>query len=217
MNGGNTNGRAAGNDRRRLRNRRRRLRRLRHGGAPVRGPRNTRRPAGSRRPRPAFLDPRPARLRQDHHRSPRQLVLRDGTGAQPERPPRVLAARQGAGRIVVDQRPGLHPRPERGLRPVAPARQHRLVVRRRAAVFPARRTPDPRRERTARHRRPALGFRHAGATIRSARRSSRARSTSAIRATTTSTALPRKVSATTSSPRATAGVAPPRSAICVRR
>jgi choline dehydrogenase len=51
----------------------------------------------------------------------------------------------------------------------------------------------------------------------SARRSSRARSTSAIRAMTTSTAPPRKASATTSSPRATAGVVPPRSAICARR
>ena len=33
-----------------------------------------------------------------------------------------LAAGQGAGRLVVDQRPGLHPRPARGLRPLAPAR-----------------------------------------------------------------------------------------------
>ena len=39
-----------------------------------------------------------------------------------------VAARQGAGRLVVDQRPDLHPRPAAGFRPVAPARQCRLVV-----------------------------------------------------------------------------------------
>ncbi len=54
----------------------------------------------------------------------------------------LLAARQGAGRFVVDQRPGLYPRPGAGFRPVAAARQYRLVVRRRAAVFPPRRTSD---------------------------------------------------------------------------
>ena len=148
---------------------------------------------------------------------PRQLVLRDRAGTQPERPPRVLAARQGARRLVLDQRPGLHPRPGAGLRPMAPTRQHRLVVRRRAAVFPARRAPDPRRRANCMAPAARSASPTCRTTTRSARRSSRARSTSAIRAMTTSTAPPRKVSATTSSPRATAGVAPPRSAICVRR
>ena len=53
-------------------------------------------------------------------------------------------------------------------------------------------------------------------TTRSARRSSRARWNSAIRATTTSTARSRTASATTRPPRATASAAPPRSAICIR-
>ena len=39
-----------------------------------------------------------------------------------------LAARQGIGRIIVDQRNDLHSRPTRGLRPLAPARQSRLVI-----------------------------------------------------------------------------------------
>ena len=46
------------------------------------------------------------------------------------------AARQGARRLELDQRAALHPRPGRGLRPLAPARQCRLELRRRAAVFP---------------------------------------------------------------------------------
>ena len=53
-------------------------------------------------------------------------------------------------------------------------------------------------------------------TIRSARRSSRARWNSAIRATTTSTARSRTASATTRPRRATASAAPPRSATCTR-
>ncbi len=44
------------------------------------------------------------------------------------RPADAMAARQGAGRLVVDQRPHLHPRPETGFRPLAAARQCRLVV-----------------------------------------------------------------------------------------
>ena len=66
-----------------------------------------------------------------------------------------LAARQGARRLVVDQRPDLHPRPDAGFRPVAPARQRRLVVGRRAAVFPQGRAPGARRERIPRQGRPA--------------------------------------------------------------
>src|ERR1041384_1876255 len=41
-----------------------------------------------------------------------------------------LAARQGARRLVLKQRHGLYPRAGRGFRSLAPARQHRLVVRR---------------------------------------------------------------------------------------
>ena len=105
-----------------------------------------------------------------------QLVLRDRARSRRGRPPRLLAARQGAGRLVLDQRHGLYPRPGRGFRPLAPARQHRLVVRRRVALFQARRAPGARRR--ARFTAPA--GRSASPTCptstRSARRSSRARS-----------------------------------------
>ena len=109
-----------------------------------------------RRRRQQPLDPHPLGLRQDLRRPERQLVLRDRARPRRRRPPRVLAARQGARRLVVDQRHGLYPRPGRGFRPLAPARQYRLVVGRRAALFPARRRPDPRRRRVPRRRRPAL-------------------------------------------------------------
>ena len=56
------------------------------------------------------------------------LVFRDRAGARAGQPPHRLAARQGAGRVELDQRPDLHPRPAPGFRPVAPARQRRLVV-----------------------------------------------------------------------------------------
>ena len=46
-----------------------------------------------------------------------ELVLRDRARSRRQRPPDLLAARQGVGWIVVDQRHGLHPRPARGLRP----------------------------------------------------------------------------------------------------
>ena len=58
---------------------------------------------------------------------------------RPQRPPRRGAARQGAGRLVVDQRDGLHPRRSRRLRPLGAEGRARLVVRRRAAVLQARR------------------------------------------------------------------------------
>ena len=45
-----------------------------------------------------------------------------------QQPPHLLATRQDPGRLVVDQRPDLHPRPEPGFRSLAPARQRRLVV-----------------------------------------------------------------------------------------
>ena len=57
------------------------------------------------------------------------------------------AARQGAGRLELDQRPALPARPARGLRPLAPARQYRLELRRRAAVLPQGRGPGEGRGR----------------------------------------------------------------------
>ncbi len=40
--------------------------------------------------------------------------------------PRLMAARQSAGRLQLDQRPDLHPRPAPGFRLLAAARLHRL-------------------------------------------------------------------------------------------
>ena len=146
----------------------------------------------------------------------RQLVLRDRARPRRRRPPGVLAARQGARRLVLDQRHGLYPRPGRGFRPLAPARQCRLVVRRRAALFQALRAPDARRRRVPRHRRPALrvGCR-AAPDLRGVHHG--ARWNSAFPATTISTAPARTASATTRRRRATAGAARPPSAICARR
>ena len=86
------------------------------------------------------------------------------------------AARQGAGRLELDQRPALHPRPARGLRSLAPARQRRLELRGRAALLPPRRAPGARRGRlctasAGRSRSPTCASR-----IRCARPSSKRRS-----------------------------------------
>ena len=130
------------------------------GNATVRRPRNPCRAARSRRRGPQSLDPHPAWLRQDLRRCVGELVLPGRAGSWRQRPPHLLAARQGARRFLVDQRHGLHPRPARGLRPLAPTRQHRLVIDRRAALLQARAAPDPRRRRVPQHRRPALRVRH---------------------------------------------------------
>ena len=68
-----------------------------------------------------------------------------------------LPARQGAGRLLVDQRHDLHARPGARLRPMAPARQPRLGLGRRAAVFQALRGLRARRRRAARRRRRVAG------------------------------------------------------------
>ena len=61
-------------------------------------------------------------------------------------------ARQGARRLVVDQRDGLYARQPRRLRPLGAEGRARLVLCRRAAVFPARRDLGGRREPLARRR-----------------------------------------------------------------
>ncbi len=74
------------------------------------------------------------------------------------RPPvALLAAWQSIGGILVDQRQDLYPRPARGLRPLAPTRQSRLVVHRRPAVFQALGKPGAGRRRVSRRRRTARG------------------------------------------------------------
>ena len=81
-----------------------------------------------------------------------QLGLLDRAGAQPRRPPALVAARQGPGRLVLDQRHDLHPRPRPRLRPVAPDGPDRLGLCRRAALLQARRELRGRRRRLARRR-----------------------------------------------------------------
>ena len=82
------------------------------------------------------------RRRADQRQGRLQLGLLDRAGAQPRRPQAVVAARQGPGRLVVDQRHDLHPRPRPRLRPVAPDGPDRLGLCRRAALFQALRGPS---------------------------------------------------------------------------
>ena len=67
----------------------------------------------------------------------------------------LLAAWAWLGRLVLDQRHDLYPRPCARLRPLAADGLRRLVVRRRAALFQARRDQRERRRRFPRRRRPA--------------------------------------------------------------
>ena len=167
--------------------------------------------------RPQHLDPHPARLRQAVHQRQGQLALRVRAGAGAQQPPHHPAARQGAGRLELDQRPALHPRPGGGLRPLAPARQRRLELRRRAALLPARRGPGARRGRVPRRRRAARRVRRVASRIRCARRSSRPRAGGLPAQRRLQRRRPRRAPATSSSRRATAGAGRPRSAICGRR
>ena len=73
----------------------------------------------------------------------------------PQRPHRLSAARQGARRLVGDQRHGLYPRPPQRLRPLGLARQYRLVLCRRAALLQALGRQCRFRRRVSRQGRPA--------------------------------------------------------------
>ena len=88
----------------RLHHRRRRLGRLRPGqSADGFGP-PPRAAAGSRRPRSQYLDSHSARLRQAVRQCQGQLALQHRARAGPQQPQNHPAARQGAGRIELDQR-----------------------------------------------------------------------------------------------------------------
>ena len=71
------------------------------------------------------LDPHPGRLSLLHRQSAHRLVLQDRGGGGAQRARDQLSARQGAGRLLLDQRHDLHARPGARLRRVAPARQLR--------------------------------------------------------------------------------------------
>ena len=169
-------------ERLRLRHRRRRLGRLRAGQPAERG-RRQRAPARGRRARHASLHPHPARHGPDARLPDVRLGLRDRAGAEPQRPPHRGDARQGAGRLIVDQRDGLYARPSRRLRPLGAEGRARLVLCRRAALFQTLRELGRRRERVSRRIGPA---RHAmgedaGPALRRVDRSRQGRGLSAHR------------------------------------
>ena len=106
--------------------------------------------ARGRRLGPALLDPSAGRLFQDHLRHPLLPPVRHRAGRGLGRPQHRLAARPRARRLVVDQRPDLHPRPARGLRRLGAARRRRLELSRRAPALQAPRALRGRRERIPR-------------------------------------------------------------------
>ena len=133
------------------------------GRAPLGRPGGARVPAGGGPGRPQCAYPLPGgaggdgalralRLGPEHHAPAR------AAGAQ-----RLPAARQGAGRLQLGQCHDLCPWSAPGLRPLGSAGQPRLGLERCAAVFFARPAQRARRQRLARHRRPAErdGFAHA--------------------------------------------------------
>ena len=75
---------------------------------------------GRRQGQPS-LDPHPGRLSLHPEQSAHRLVLQDRARGRARRARAQLSARQGAGRLLVDQRHDLHARPGGRLRPLAPA------------------------------------------------------------------------------------------------
>ena len=113
-------------------------------------------------PRITVLPPRGRRRgrgRRDQHpggvREPVQdpvgLELLDHRAEAAARPPRLLAADEGARRLLVDERDDLHPRQQRRLRHLArPVRRPRLGLRGRAALLREVRGQHPARRAAAR-------------------------------------------------------------------
>ena len=134
----------------RLRHRRRRLGRLRAGQPAERGSRRERAADRGGRARPQSAHPHPARHGQDARAQHVRLGLSHRARAEHERPRGRGDARQGAGRLVVDQRDGLYPRPSRRLRPLGTEGRARLVLCRRAALLQALRELAGWRESVAR-------------------------------------------------------------------
>ena len=148
------------NQRIRLHRGRCRLLGLRAGGPPERRSGHPGAAARSRSARQIAVDSPADRLRQDDVERHLQLALQHRSGSQHERPAHLLAARQDTRRLEFDQRPDLHPRAARGLRPLGRTRQHRLGFRRRAALLRQIRGQPARRDPLSRWRRAAEGVRH---------------------------------------------------------
>jgi len=115
-------------------------------------------------------------------------------------------SRAHAWRIQFDQRADRHSRSGRGLRSLAQAREYRLGLARRAALFSQAGNQCKLRRRPAAWRaRSAACEQHPAQRRADRRRHPDGPSHVAFRATTTSTGCTRKASVTTSSPRETAG------------
>ncbi len=95
------------------------------------------------------------RLWQGLLRRAGELEIPDRAGSRPRRPPQLLAARQGPGRLVLDQRHGVRPRPPDRFRRLGGAGRHRLGLAGRAALVPRHRGLAGRARAAARPGRPA--------------------------------------------------------------
>ena len=133
--------------------RRRRLGRVRAGQPADRGPVGAGHPDRGRRARLEPADPCPGRLYETARPSDPDLGLQGRTRSRHRRAGDPVSARPGARRLVVDQRADLYPRPARGFRPLGAARQSRLGLGRRPALFQAGRALAGRAQRAARHHR----------------------------------------------------------------
>ena len=158
----------------------------------------------------ARLDPRADRLRAHFQRSALQLDVRGAARSRARQPPRLLAARQGARRLELDQRHGVRARPAGRLRRLARRGQPGLVVRRRAALLQEARGSRLGRLRVPRRRRPGVRQPTSRrACIRCARASCAPATSSASRRPATSTVRPPRAPACGRSPSGT-GCACPR-------
>ncbi len=123
-------------------------------GQPIeRGPAQARAAPRGGRARQLPVDSHPGRLPLLHGQSAHRLDDADCRGTGPERALARLSAGQGAGRVHRNQRHDLHARPGGRLRPLAPARQYRLGMGRRPALFREVGGQFPRRDTAARRRR----------------------------------------------------------------
>ena len=145
----------------RLRDRGRGLRRLRARQPPLRGSLGARAAAGGRRQRPLAQHQDPGRVPEAVSHQAR-LGVRDRARAVCGRARALHPARQGAGRLELDERDALRARPAAGLRRLGGPGRHRLGLPRRAPILHevrgqrARGVRLPRCGRTAAGQRAAL-------------------------------------------------------------
>ena len=92
-----------------------------------------------RRLRPLDLHPDAGGALDPAQHESLQLGLLERAGAASQQPPHLLPARQGARRLVLDQRPRLCARPRARLRPLGGGGRARLVLREGAPLLPPRR------------------------------------------------------------------------------